>query len=99
MKKWNISVVFFTGLLSACNTVNVPIENAESVTISNPTSVQTPKPTPVKVSSGKTQSSFKYLSKLTLANGPCPERDPSSYGLLMKQRTTIADNNIICYYN
>jgi hypothetical protein len=90
-----------TAMLSACNTVNVPIENAESVTITNnnPSRVTTTVSKPSSKPLRQPDKSFKYLSKLTLKKGPCPDRDPSSYGVLMKQRTTIIDGNIICYYN
>jgi len=99
MSKPTVALILLAGLLGACNTVNVPIQNAESVTINNPDTARTPKPTAARVTSGKSNNSFKYLSKLTLTNGPCPERDPSSYGLLMKQRTTMIEGNIVCYYN
>ena len=90
-----------TAMLSACNTVNVPIENAESVTINNnnPASVSTTVAKPTNTTVRESKKSFKYLSKLTLNKGPCPDRDPASYGLLMKQRTTIIDGSIVCYYN
>lgn len=95
----NVAFVAITVLVSACNTVNIPIENAENVTVNNPTNVQTPEPTSTAGINKKSNHSFKYLSKLTLAKGPCPDRDPSTYGLLLKQRTTIVDGNIVCFYN
>ena len=91
--------ILMTAMLSACNTVNIPIEKAKSVTINSPADVRIPQEKPSKASEKKSKDSFKYLSKLTITKGPCPGRDPSTYGLLMKQRTTIVNGNIICYYN
>lgn len=89
-------------LLTACNstTFNAPIE---TVVISAPDQVTSQEIQPdnktKKKATTKSKSSFKYLSKILLTKGPCPDRDPSSYGILLKNRTVINEGKIICYYN
>ena len=44
-------------------------------------------------------SQFSYLSKKVLDKGPCPDRDPKSYGLLMESKTITKDTQVTCFYN
>lgn len=104
LKKILISLSFASMFLAGCVTNSVKtvvdIENAKSVTVNNPDNDTTE--LTIKKSSARQVTKkigFSYLSKMTLEKGPCPERDPSSYGLLMKSKTTTQNGKLICYYN
>lgn len=84
--------------LSGCNTVNFN-ERVGSVTVNNPGAQTASGGAPSATRAKQSSEGFQYLSKLTLTQGPCPNRDPSSYGLLMKTRTKVTNGNIVCYYN
>ena len=95
-----IFTIATTALLGACNQVTLNAEKVEKININNPDNVATKKQPASNTRIAKsTASSFDYMSKLNLSTGPCPDRDPATYGVLLKSRTKISNDNIVCYYN
>jgi hypothetical protein len=95
-----IFTIATTALLGACNQVTLNAEKVEQININNPDNVAIKKqPTSSTKIAKNPTSSFDYLSKLNLSTGPCPDRDPATYGVLLKSRTKISNDNIVCYYN
>ena len=101
MTKCALMLLLSAVLLSGCvsNTVNVTPE------------VNAPKPPKAKIETDEAKKTVNNsvtveysansqpLSVILLDAGPCPERDPKSYGLLMKSRTVIRDGKVHCFYN
>ena len=94
-----IFTIATTALIGACNQVTFE-ERVEQVNINSPNEVAGKKRSEAKTKKiTNSTESFSYLSKLNLSSGPCPARDPASYGILLKSRTKVIDDNIVCYYN
>jgi hypothetical protein len=85
-------------LVSACTPSPIQLDgNIEVTVISEERTAPTRTQTTTKPKVGGEK--FAHISKLSVAKGPCPERDPASYGLLLKSRTRAEGDKIVCYYN
>ena len=77
------TLVFLTACVS--NDIDVNVKEAKTVKVATaPAAPKAPK---------------EYLSKIVLKEGPCPERDPASYGQIMRSKTQVSDGMLHCYYN
>ena len=89
-------VVVVSGFIGGCTPVPVQVEGKIDVNLV-PVKNDEKKNTVASIKPDVAQ--FDYISTLTLSTGPCPERDATSYGLLLKSRTKSEKGQITCYYN
>ena len=94
---FSLSVVLLSGCVS--NTVNVTPEVSTSEPAKAKVKTSEEKRTINNSVTVEYSANSKPISVIVLDAGPCPERDPKSYGLLMQSRTVVRDGKVRCYYN